>query len=909
MTTIARKILSSFSTHGSRWQRWLFLLFAGGILVETFNSLYLYSFTSLKVFYMGMVLFHVLFGFVLSAVLIAYVASHLLTIRHRSHKRSVGTGLATVGAALICFGLGIYLTFAGVPRHNEWKLTAHIVSGLAILFLFGIHFKTVFPFRRTVGNKSPAPAWVRSAVRYSGLSLLAVLAALIMLYRTGPSSDRPVQAAVPETDTIYPEYSYDETENPFFPSLATTKSGGFIPADELGGSEACGESGCHRDIYDQWNASVHRNSSFNNPFYRRATVYMGERAGYPPTKFCGGCHDPLVIFPGNMDQAVDTKSPEANTGLSCIACHSIIRIRDLRGNGSYVIESPQPYPFVRTNQPLLRGLNRMLIRVKPGPHRATFLKPIHRTAEFCMVCHKVHIPEQVNLFHWIRGQDEYDNWQNSGVSGNAVGGWYDSAEKPKLCQDCHMPEIESSDMGQVGGKIHNHRFPGPNTAIPSINGDKAQLEADEKFLKDKRVSVDIVALKRGTGTETETCYLPLEKCAVRAGETVRVEVIVRNRGVGHTFPGGTNDSNEAWVEFEAEDAGGRSLVSSGALDEEGYVDPGAHFYRSVPIDRSSQPVNKRNVNDWISTVYSRVIKPGASDAVHYQLGIPGDARFPLTVRARVNYRKFNQWFSNWVFRGERSEGPTDARIDQYVDEGRWIFNEEKTTPRLPIVTMASADVQLGPRGENPGRTDVGTDESTRLERLNDYGIGLVIQKNYREAEKVFRIGLARDPENRLLRLNLARSNLSEGDLSGAAELLDILVFEFPKDPKIRYFHAEVLTKKGLYQGAIADLEEVARFYPYDRKVRNELARLYFLTDDNPRATEQVKLALQIDPENQGAYYTGLLIETAMGRDEAARKVERQYLRFKPDESVQSLIGPYRLQDPFASRELQSTHFH
>jgi hypothetical protein len=907
--TIVRRILASFSTHGSPWQRRLFLVLAGGILFETFNSLYLYSFTSLEVFYMGMVMFHVVFGFLLTAVLIAYIAGHLLTIRHRTHKRSVATGLVTLGAALICFGLGIYLTFAGVPRHNIWKLDVHIAAGLAILLIFGLHFKTVLPFRRSEPAGSPSRGWTRPIYRFSGMAVLAVLAAALLLYRATVPFDRDVQAAVPDPEPVYPELSYDQTGNPFFPSLAATRSGDFIPASELGGSESCGESGCHRDIYDQWNASAHRNSSFNNPFYRRATVYMGERTGYPPTKFCGGCHDPLVIFPGNMDQAVDTKSPEANAGLSCIACHSITGIRDLRGNGSYVIESPEPYPFMRSNQPLLRGLNRMLIRVKPGPHRASFLKPMHRTAEFCMVCHKVHIPEQVNLFHWIRGQDEYDNWQNSGVSGNAVGGWYDSAEKPKLCQDCHMPEIESNDMGQIGGKIHNHRFPGPNTAIPAIHGDKAQLEADEKFLKDKRVSVDIVAVKRGAGAETRTCYLPLEDCSVRAGETVMVEVVVRNRGVGHTFPGGTNDSNEVWVEFEVDDAGGRRLATSGALDKDGYVDPTAHFYRSVPIDRSSQPVNKRNVHDWISTVYSHVIKPGASDAVHYTLNIPGDARFPLTVKARVNYRKFNQWFNNWVFRGERSKDPSAARIDRYVDEGQWVFSDAKSAPPLPVVTMASADVRLARKGETAGRTGIGTEEPPPLERLNDYGIGLVIQQNYREAEKAFRTGLASDPENRLLRLNLARSKLSEGNLSGAEELLDILVFEFPKDPKIRYFHGEVLTKKGLYAGAIADLEEVARFYPNDRKVRNELARLFFLTDDYSRSREQLKILFKIDPENMGGYYTGLLVETAQGHEAEARRMEELYLKFKPDDEALSLVGPYRLQDPFASRELQSTHFH
>ena len=48
-----------------------------------------------------------------------------------------------------------------------------------------------------------------------------------------------------------------------------------------------------------------------------------------------------------------------------------------------------------------------------------FLKPFMRnqTAEFCSSCHKVHLDVPVNHYRWIRGFNEYDNWQASGVSG------------------------------------------------------------------------------------------------------------------------------------------------------------------------------------------------------------------------------------------------------------------------------------------------------------------------------------------------------------------------------------------------------------------------------------------------------------------------------------------------------------
>jgi hypothetical protein len=53
---------------------------------------------------------------------------------------------------------------------------------------------------------------------------------------------------------------------------------------------------------------------------------------------------------------------------------------------------------------------------------------------------------------------------------------------------------------------------------------------------------------------------------VRRGESVRVEVVVRTRKVGHFFPGGTVDAFDVWVELEAVDDRGRVLLHSGALE-------------------------------------------------------------------------------------------------------------------------------------------------------------------------------------------------------------------------------------------------------------------------------------------------------------------------------------------------------
>ena len=63
-------------------------------------------------------------------------------------------------------------------------------------------------------------------------------------------------------------------------------------------------------------------------------------------------------------------------------------------------------PSARTR--ILRWVNRQLVKAKPEFHKKTFLKPLHKTAEFCGTCHKVHLPAELNHYKWLRGQDHYD---------------------------------------------------------------------------------------------------------------------------------------------------------------------------------------------------------------------------------------------------------------------------------------------------------------------------------------------------------------------------------------------------------------------------------------------------------------------------------------------------------------------
>ena len=54
--------------------------------------------------------------------------------------------------------------------------------------------------------------------------------------------------------------------------------------------------------------------------------------------------------------------------------------------------------------------------------------------------------------------------------------------------------------------------------------------------------------------------LPLQ--VVAPGATIRVDVVVRTRKIGHFFPGGTVDAFDVWLELQGRDADGRVVFAA-----------------------------------------------------------------------------------------------------------------------------------------------------------------------------------------------------------------------------------------------------------------------------------------------------------------------------------------------------------
>ena len=192
------------------------------------------------------------------------------------------------------------------------------------------------------------------------------------------------------------------------------------------------------------------------------------------------------------------------------------------------------------------------------------------------------------------------------------------------------------------------------------------------------------------------------------------------------------------------------IFHSGAVEDggKGPVEPGAHFYRSLLLDEHGNPINKRNAWAARSVAYVRLIPPGAADTIHYRLRIPEDCRRPHHAQAKVNYRKFAWWNTQWAFAGVRDPAAAE-RLDsrQVHDDGKWVFTGDtskvsgsvKAIPDIPITVMAEAKADAAGRCRRARRVPERKpllDRSVR-ERWNDYGIGLLLQGDIKGAEAAF----------------------------------------------------------------------------------------------------------------------------------------------------------------------------
>lgn len=895
------------------------------------NSTYLAAITFLEwrsglslqnYFYLWMFLAHLALGIVITVPVILFGVIHARNAHNRPNQWAKRVGWALFLIAIVILVTGFLLTrldLGGVtiaikdPTKRDLIYWAHVIAPVVAIWLFVMH--------RLAGRRIK---WKTGAIWGAVAAVFAIgMAALHSIDPRDPSQPGPAAG-----------------EQYFEPSLVRTATGNFIPERTLMMNEYCLE--CHEDTYNSWTHSMHAFSSFNNPFYafsvRETRRVMHERDGnVHGARWCAGCHDPVPFLTGSFelpkwdDPAYDiANDPLGKASISCTVCHSVTHVGSPRGNADFTIEESPQYPFTFSESPFLKWVNRQLIKAKPGFHKHTFLKPdVHRNAEFCSTCHKVHLPEKLNGYKWLRGQNHYDSFRLSGVSGHGALSWYYPPKSDADCNGCHMAKIASEDFGakvrEVDGErqlaILSHDFLSANTAIPhelNLPEKDAMMAAIEKLNKGV-MRVDIVGVREG-GEVDGTLYAPLRPVlpALKPGEKYLIDVVTRTVKMGHEFTQGTADSNEVWLDVTVK-SGDRIIGRSGGMgtapSQGNEVDPWSKFLNVFMLDREGNRIDRRNPQDIFTPLYNNQIPPGAADITQYMLDVPTDLTAPITIEVALKYRKFDT---------------------TYV---RYIFGEERMND-LPILTLATDRITLPVAGVGGDVSAIATQTSPidPWQRWYDYGIGL-----FRTADRGGGKGLLRQAEEAFAEaeklgraegvLGRARVYVREGRLEEAAEALRAAAkHEPPAYPwSVAWFSGLVAKQQGNLEEAIGLFRQVIdsdwavakeRGFDFSRddRVRVELAETLLEQSRVERgdaarerrqgfleeAKRHLEAALVEDPEQATANYLMAQVLTELGDPTAAEPYLKKHARYKADDNARDrAINLARIKYPAANKAAEA----
>lgn len=359
---------------------------------------------------------------------------------------------------------------------------------------------------------------------------------------------------------------------------------------------------CHQQQHAQWQHSLHA-LAHTEPIYDRYFIQASQESGGELEAYCASCHTPIGVLNGTIPFAEPPSGPEdtvlaskvEQAGVSCDFCHSIEGYTELR-NVSYVVDRSDtkrgPYEDADAQ----------------GFHESAH-SPLHRSAEFCAICHVVDHP--VNGIHL---EMTYQEYLESGYPEEGV-----------ICHDCHMNRNlgdeprrlpgAASILGPERDHVADHYFVGPNIVFADEPGAEDLKELSLKLLR-KAATLDI------TGATYE-------------GGRISVDIDVTNKGAGHSIPSGITELRQVWLEVIVTDGDGDAVMHAGALDAAGEIKPDTVVYTTIVKDAEGNATTKFWLTEEKASDYRIPARATLSETVSAaaQLG-PGE----YTVTANLLYR-------------------------------------------------------------------------------------------------------------------------------------------------------------------------------------------------------------------------------------------------------------------------------
>jgi len=748
---------------------------------------------------------------------------------------------------------------------RRWLLTAFLAA-LSLTAAFGVNAASdPAPIKPNASpaNTTPANSVPANAAPADTPNAGAAYTAAIKV--TGPTT--------PFHDSVASHYNYAFGKDaPFLPSNATTANGQFVSPKSFYTAEYCGH--CHQEAYHQWRESIHSNS-FRAPWYLKNVNALIDEKGVQFSRHCEGCHNPVALLSGDLSQGMPKKRPFEQEGVTCSTCHSIIST-DATGTGSYVMGTPAVL-VDESGAAITRPVSDAEILAHLDRHSKAVMRPLYQTAEFCAACHKAAIPRSLDDYKWLRAISLYDEWQAASFTRQSPLPFY-RKDSVSTCQACHMVReplaAGAVDPGAKDGKLVSHRWPAGNTLVPAFYNFPDQAKKVADFLKNSYdgkgvFNVDIFALEKENAAATSSdqvlvAPLGLTAFSLAPGETLVADVVIQNKGIGHSFVPEQRDFYEAWVDFTVKDGAGKNLAESGFIQPDGSLDPGAHSFTNRLINNKGELNGLHEI--WHNRVlaYNNTIQSGRSQLVRYRFRLPKDIAGQISLTATVKYRRFNQHFIDYAI----------------TEAGK---NEPKPYPE-PIIDMASETRTLKIGDNAPLPPD--PSENKEWMRWNNYGICLLDAQQYAASVHAFERVAALRPDYADAFTNMAVVEISWEKYDDAKANLAKALTLLPGDPRALYYRALVERNAGQVKEAIADLEAMLAKYPRSRDGLRELGFSYFQQHDYAKSRDMYERLQAVDPDDLAAHYQLAILYRRLG-DKAKAAIESAKFADQKDDPTAS----------------------
>jgi Flp pilus assembly protein TadD len=708
------------------------------------------------------------------------------------------------------------------------------------------------------------------------LSIAALLGAVH--FASGVRSDDTLDSTN-YSEEIRQTYNFRFGKDNFtLPGNAATETNDFIQAGAFPKAEYCAH--CHEEAYHQWRQALHSNS-FRTPFYRASVNILIRSKGVEFTRHCDSCHNPIAVVSGGLTQESHVDRRFDRDGLTCTTCHSVQKLQSTSGNGGYVMGVPAVMVDEKGNR-IPGEVPYADILAHPERHSKAVMQSFYREPEFCAACHKANLPNPLNEYKFIRAFTVYDEWQNSKFSKRNPLTFY-SQEYFIPCQGCHMRRAQATltEYGAKAGWFSSHRWLAGNTAVPYYYGFDEQLQKTIEFLKAGNfLNVDIFALKKASDDQmiAPLGSVPFE---LKPNDVVEAYVVVQNKNIGHSLIPEVRDLYESWVEMTVKDADGNEIYHSGFLKPDGMLDTRAHSFTNRPVNVSGEFVDNHKVWTIHSMAYDNSIQSGRSALVRYEFQVPPNAKGPLSVTARVNYRHLRQSYLNNVL------GPDH--------------------PAYPVVEMASRTRALAVGMNRPTPPDASDNQDWM--RWNNLGIGFIDQQQYSDAVEAFEHVVKLRPDYEDGYVNVGLAYIEWEKYSSARPSVEKALQLHPDYARALYYLALVERREGHPEAEVADLQRVVELYPQSRDARRELGIACYQQHRSEDAITQFQALQAIDPDDLAAHYNLAVLYRRKGMKAEAAEQAALYATKRIDPAAPTYSLDFLRKHPEISTESVPWHMH